>query len=124
MYTVAYAACAFYIYLLSLNRVGVEKMFIVTLLILLSSFVAFMLSLSAKIFTNSKSLCMIWKQNLEANYKHISKPKYIQLKKMHRTVHPLQIVLGSCMYLDELALIPFLETVLDKAILLWQVFPK
>jgi len=51
------------------------------------------------------------------------KEKWELLSRMLRSARTVRVLLGGCYELDKLAGFHFYETVLDKAILLWEVFP-
>jgi len=72
----------------------------------------------------SISLCQKWKRNLNANYKKMTRKKFASFQRQLKFLRPIQIELGDCCRLDQQAIIPFYETVLDKIILLPKVFPS
>jgi hypothetical protein len=101
-----------------------EKLFVFGILVLVLAILTLLLSAAAAIYSCSISLRNIWKRNLYANCRKISKQKFAEYKMMLKTLRPIQLELGRCYYLDQQAVIPFYETALDKTILMSEVFPK
>ena len=116
--------CAFIIYFLSLNHGSAAiRLLFLGLLLSMLSLMTLLLSLAGNAYLYSTSLRKAWEQNLVANYTNLSKLQFDEYQRLLVTLRPMMVVMGGCYHLDERAVIPFLETVLDKAFLLCQVFP-
>jgi hypothetical protein len=59
-----------------------------------------------------------WKHNLDASYIKITKHKFKEHQRVSKILRPIQVVLGQCYHLNQKAVTPFYETVLDKTILI------
>jgi len=124
LYTVSYMLCAFFICFLFSNQDRAEKLLVFGVLVILLLEITVVVSLAGKAYPLSVSLRKKWKRNLYANHGEMTRQKFKELQWLLESLRPLQVDLCGCWKLDQQAVIPFYETVLDKTILLPQVFPS
>jgi len=124
IYTASYMASAFLICFLFSKGDGGEKMLALGFLALLLSTMTINLSFAGNIYALSISLCLEWKRNLRENCGKMTKIRFKGFQWLLKSLRPIQIELGDCWHLDQQAIIPFYETILDKIVLLTNVFPS
>jgi len=127
IYSLAYMSCAFFICFLFSNKGdGMEKTLVLGILVLVLSVGTILLSVGGQVFTMSIALQKKWKLNLHAEYTKNSsktaKGRFRRFQSLLKSLAPIRIELGGCWHLDQRSLISFYETVLDKTILLPNVF--